>query len=378
MRSFAARATDGPGRPSPSVDEPGLVSVVIPTYNRAHLLGPCIESVLAQTYRPIEIVVVDDGSTDETPALAASFPPEVRYVRQANRGVAGARNTGLAHARGEFVAFLDSDDRWLPFKLALQVAFLKAWPEVGMVWTDMAAVDSAQNVLEPSYLRTMYHAYRRTCPEDMLAPAGTVATYWRDAPEALAGRPCYRGDLFRGMLLGNLVHTSTVLLRRHRQRAVGGFDEGLRISGEDYDFHLRTTAAGPVGFIDATTIRYTVGAADQLTAARYAIDIARNDLRTIRKWVGHERTKGLPPATLPARLALSCATLGEAQLLAGFRGAAARALCESLRHRPRQPRVAMLLLLTPMPHRLLHAGIAARRALRGLVAHVHRSSPAIG
>jgi GT2 family glycosyltransferase len=342
------------------------VSVVIPTYNRAHLLGRCIDSVLAQTHRAVEIILVDDGSTDGTAALATSFPAQVRYVRQVNQGVVGARNTGLGRARGEFVAFLDSDDRWLPFKLALQVAFLSKFPDVGMVWTDMAAVEPSGAVIKQAYLRTMYHAYRKVRLEEVLAPAGTVREYWPGASEELAARPCYRGDLFRSMLFGSLVHTSTVLLRRERQLLVGGFDPALRISGEDYDYHLRTTASGPVWFIDATTTLYTVGSADQLTASAYEVDMARNDLRTIRKWVDHTRTQDLPRVFMRERLAQRCARLGETQLVAGLRTAAGRALLESLRLRPLQPRVVFLLLLTLLPHQVFHAGVAGRRGMRRL------------
>ena len=104
--------------------EPGLVSVLIPSYNRGYLIGKTIESVLAQTYRPIEIIVVDDGSTDDTRAVIAKFGPAIRYIYQENAGLAVARNTGLVVARGEFIAFQDSDDMWLPWKLQVQVALM--------------------------------------------------------------------------------------------------------------------------------------------------------------------------------------------------------------------------------------------------------------
>lgn len=341
----------------------GLVSVIVPTYNRAHLLPGCIASVLTQSYRPVEIIIVDDGSGDSTERVARSFPRHVRYIRQENQGVSAARNTGLRAARGDFVAFLDSDDRWLPFKLALQVAFLAAHPDVGMVWTDMAAIDPDGRVIEPAYLRTMYSAYRRVRPEDALAPAGTVARYWSEAPGGMSEQRCYRGDLFAAMLAGNLVHTSTVLLRRRRQVEVGGFDETLRTSGEDYDYHLRTAAAGPVGFIDATTIHYTVGGADQLTSPRYELQIARNDIRTIRKWVDHPRTAALQQDPVGRHLAASCAWAGRLELSTGQRHEAARSLWESFRLRPRLG-VLALLALTLAPHGIFRLGVASRRCLR--------------
>lgn len=109
------------------------VSVVIPTYNRASLVTRAIHSVLNQTVAPREIIVVDDGSKDNTAEVIRAFGPPVRYVSQVNSGVAAARNTGVRHAQGDWVAFLDSDDDWLPHKLERQLELLDANPDV--VWS---------------------------------------------------------------------------------------------------------------------------------------------------------------------------------------------------------------------------------------------------
>ena len=106
------------------------VSVIIPAYNSEAFLAEALGSVLAQTYRPAEVIVVDDGSTDRSADVARSFEG-VRYIYQANRGPATARNTGIALARGEFIAFLDHDDVWLPNKLEVQMEFLLSHPHVG-------------------------------------------------------------------------------------------------------------------------------------------------------------------------------------------------------------------------------------------------------
>ncbi len=126
----------------------GVVSVIIPAWNAARTVGETIRSALGQTHRPIEVVVVDDGSTDETAAVVSSFGAAVRYVRQKNSGAAAARNLGIERSSGEFVALLDADDLWLPDKLERQVRTLRADRSVGAVQCGTTYVDDGMNVLE--------------------------------------------------------------------------------------------------------------------------------------------------------------------------------------------------------------------------------------
>ncbi|MEI6331191.1 MAG: glycosyltransferase family A protein [Pseudanabaena sp. ELA645] len=113
-----------------------LVSVIIPVYNREKFLAEAIDSVLAQTYRPIEIIVIDDGSTDKSGEIARSYA-ETKYIYQDNQGVSVARNIGVDAAQGEFLAFLDSDDMWLPNKLETQINYMLKHPEVNITGTEM-------------------------------------------------------------------------------------------------------------------------------------------------------------------------------------------------------------------------------------------------
>src|SRR5262249_23203018 len=141
----------------------GLVSIVVPTYNRAYCLPRTIDSVLTQTYPHFEIVIVDDGSTDNTRELiegVAARARPIRYLFQPNAGVCAARNCGLQAAKGDYIALLDSDDVWKPWKLEIQLACLDFLPEVGMIWTDMEAVDPQGRICNPRHLRTMYDAYQ--------------------------------------------------------------------------------------------------------------------------------------------------------------------------------------------------------------------------
>ncbi len=334
--------------------EHGLVSIVIPTYNRAHLVGEAIVSALNQTYRHYEIIVVDDGSQDDTgKMIQAAFGgnPKVRYIQQENRGVSAARNRALSEARGEFIAFLDSDDSWLPGKLELQVACLRFLPEAGMIWTDMEAVDGQGKTLFPTYLRRMYAAYRFfPTPQDLFA-----LEYRLDqvAQGGLAGFPgntrLFCGDIFSPMVLGNLVHTSTVLIRRERQRQVGLFDEEFRV-GEDYPFHLRTVRAGPVAFVETPATRYRIGMEDALTAPQYSFPVAKAYVDVLENSLREDGDRiRLPAGMLNDCLAKAYAWLGGECLRQRDARLARSHFRKSLRYRLFQPGVVARLFLSFLP-----------------------------
>lgn len=333
-----------------------VVSVVIPTFNRAYCIQRTVDSVLQQTYDKVQCLVVDDGSTDNTRELMADLygnEPRVVYIHQKNQGVCAARNTGLGRATGEFIALLDSDDIWKPWKLEVQLACLDRFPEAGMVWSDMEAIDDQDNVIDPRYLRTMYSAYQWFSSDDLFERSLPLTELTPGLRNEVGDGHAYTGDIFSQMVMGNLVHTSTVLLRRERQHVVGGFNLYLKRSGEDYDFHLRTCRYGPVAFVDCATILYRRGAADQLTAPEYTIDRAQNFLRTIEPYINNDREHiNLPDWMLDEVLADAHAWIGEEQLNLEQRWAGRRHLVTSLRHKPRQPRLLGLLALSMLPRAL--------------------------
>jgi glycosyltransferase involved in cell wall biosynthesis len=193
------------------------VSVVIPAYNAARYVGDAVRSVLAQEAPDVEIIVVDDGSTDDTAEAAARVASPVRVLRVANGGPGRARNVGVGASRAPLVAFLDADDRWLPGTLALRRRLLEAAPDAALVHGPTRYVDETG----------------RAVPFDPLAH-GTPA----------GGRG---GRVLRALFWGNFVHTSTVLVRRSALDEVGGFDERREVI-EDYDLWLRLAARRPFVF----------------------------------------------------------------------------------------------------------------------------------
>ncbi|GEM_PF-516010 len=188
-----------------------VVSVIIPAYNRAELLGPTLESVLAQTYADYEVIVVDDGSQDATgPAVQAYVPRfggRLFYVYQRNQGLPGARNTGCRLARGRYLAFLDSDDLWKPEKLATQVPLLEADPRLGLI-ASMAEV---------------------------INDAGQVVRVKPEAPP---------GDTLAEMVERGTAPPSSFVARREAMAQVGWFDPAIRPGLEDLDLGFRLAAAG--------------------------------------------------------------------------------------------------------------------------------------
>jgi glycosyltransferase involved in cell wall biosynthesis len=205
------------------------VSVVIPTYNRARYLQEAIGSALAQTDPAEEIIVVDDGSTDETASVLAAYGGNIRVINQVNAGVAAARNAGIAASKGDYIALLDSDDAWLPEKLAFQRQLAARWPEAVLIHTLCFTMDGDGRDRQDSR-----EEYAPRLEEDAL--------------ERLMGH-CYPT-------------TSTYFLQAKALRDVGGFDSAFEQGGgfaaEDWDLCLRLAERGPFASIGKPLARYRV------------------------------------------------------------------------------------------------------------------------
>ena len=211
------------------------VSVVIPTYNRADFVCEAIASVLRQDYPDMELIVVDDGSCDGTAAVVSGFGPAVRYLWQENRGVSAARNRGVAASTGGLIAFLDSDDLWLPSKVSAQVAYFEAHADTQACHTDEIWIRCGVRVNER-------HVHRK-----------------------------HGGWQFLASLRRCLISPSAVMMRRTLWDRLGGFDETLPAC-EDYDLWLRLTAVVPVGFLPERLVVKRGGRADQLSRCTPVLD----------------------------------------------------------------------------------------------------------
>ncbi len=208
-----------------------LVSVVVPVFNGEKYVAEAIDSILAQDYPALEIIVIDDGSSDRTLNILSSYGNRIRVLQQANKGSAAARNLGVASATGAYIAFLDADDYWFPGKVGQQVAALQAtgcrmaysnfkfWHAVDEVWPQPSKMLAAQD-----------------------APAfGSVEKRW----------------VYADLLLDCLVWTSTVMVEKAVLLAVGGFDEQLR-KGQDYDLWLRLSRVVEMAAMPWVTALYRI------------------------------------------------------------------------------------------------------------------------
>jgi glycosyltransferase involved in cell wall biosynthesis len=206
-----------------------LVSVILPAYNAEAFVARAIRSVLAQTYRPLELIVIDDGSTDGTRRVIDGFAPEVTVLTQANAGPYAARNLGIAHARGPLIAFADADDAWLPDKLARQVPLFQQ-PEVGLVFGDAIHV---------------------TAPRDG-APRSALSCFLVSTPR--------RGAVADHFVWSNFVPTCTAVVRRECLEEVGRFPSTSRLSA-DYLTWFRIAARHAVDYVEEPVAEYTVHSA---------------------------------------------------------------------------------------------------------------------
>jgi glycosyltransferase involved in cell wall biosynthesis len=205
-----------------------LVSVVIPTYNRAWIVQEAIDSVIAQEFRDFELIVVDDGSTDDTLLHLTGYGKQLRVIHQSNKGVSAARNAGISTASGRYLAFLDSDDLWLPGKLQVQVAFFKQNPEMRICQTEEVWIRNGLRV----------------------------------NPKQRHRKPS--GMIFERSLGLCLVSPSAVMIERDLLSEVGFFNETLPAC-EDYDLWLRVSCRYPVHLIDQPLIVKRGGHEDQLS-----------------------------------------------------------------------------------------------------------------
>jgi glycosyltransferase involved in cell wall biosynthesis len=255
-----------PGRPVSSVVP--TVSVIIPTYNRADLVTQAIDSVLQQTYQDFELIVVDDGSTDDTESIVRAYGDRVLYVRTQNGGTGHARNVGMEHASGRYLTFLDSDDLLYPYALEFGTRLLERFPDVSMVCAEVTGFDD-HGFLERFHLKR-YHGstyrdaaitYEAIFPLSMPLPAtGALPDEVLREDPGVRDRRVYYGNIYDAYLLNIVLFQNNAMLRRGAVEAIGPRNEAIYCF-EELDYLVRLSRHHDVLFADVPTylLRYHEG-----------------------------------------------------------------------------------------------------------------------
>ncbi|MEA3500414.1 MAG: glycosyltransferase, partial [Candidatus Marinimicrobia bacterium] len=211
------------------------ISVIIPVFNRENTISRAIDSVLNQTYKPLEIIVVDDGSTDKTDDILKSYSDKIKVIHQKNSGVSAARNNGIKNSVGKWIALLDSDDEWLPNKLQLEVDYINKNHRINILQTEEIWIRDGRRVNPKKYHKKI------------------------------------SGDIFKKSLELCLVSPSAVIFKRSLFDEIGDFDEELPVC-EDYDYWLRTSLKYHVGLVNKFGIKKYGGHSDQLSQKYWGMD----------------------------------------------------------------------------------------------------------
>ena len=263
-----------------------MVSVIIPVYNSERYISEAVESVLNQTYRNLQVIVINDGSTDGTERALEPYMDHINYFFQENRGVAAARNVGIRSSRGRYIAFLDSDDIWMPEKLENQVSYMIGHPEFKFLYSDYVYFN-----------------------DDNLDVKDSIPLYKNAKPA---------GCIFHNLVMSShFLHTSTVLAKREIIEEVGGFDERFRL-GEDYELWLRISAIYDIGYVEGVFSGYRRHPGS-LTANNYNQEVPW-EIRAIEKNLkaNPDKARELKPPRIRRRLSEIYKSFGHSSFIKGL------------------------------------------------------------
>lgn len=305
-----------------------IVSVIIPAYNAARWIAETIDSVLVQTFRDFEVIVVDDGSTDETPEIVAKYGNSVRHVRKENGGESSARNAGVRAAHGKYVAFVDADDLWLPEKIELQMKLFTKCPDLAWAYCDALVFDGQTN-------QVLWKISDTTKP--------------------------YEGDILRPLLLDNFIGSPTPIIRRDVFDVAGYFDESplIRI-GPDWDMWLRIAAKHAIGYVAQPLAKYRWHSSSMTgtTGPQYTFE---SKLRVIENAVAREPKR---LADLRGRaIANLCTIMGKWMVKRNEDAKAREMFIRAIRYYPYDIRILAYWLATFLPVPFLRRTVDTLRQL---------------
>ncbi len=255
----------------------------MPTYNRGHLIKRALDSVLSQTEAGDEVIVVDDGSTDNTEEVVAEYGSKVKYIKKENGGAGTTRNLGIRTAKKDLIAFIDSDDEWMPGKLELQRAFMQACPDLLYCFTDIE-FHGADGHTDSFTLRNWTAGFPSI--QEVFEPAGNYSDYV-PLQEGKKDFKCYKGSLYKAELTANYMNVITLIVRRKMLDDTVRFAEDTP-TFEDWEFHARLGGAGQGAYLECETARQHGHPGPRLTDAN-RLKMAESRIRIIERVWGQDK-----------------------------------------------------------------------------------------
>jgi glycosyltransferase involved in cell wall biosynthesis len=336
-------------------DSHPLVSVVITTYNCGGYIGQALDSLLAQTYGHYEVIVVDDGSEDDTAQVLARYGDRIRTFRQPNLGISRARNEAFRLCTGKYIAFLDADDRWKPYKLALQVAILEKMPDVGMLFTNYDLIDEDGEIVATSAIESGFPIFKdyRFGLENSFSHRISLTALCIEVSEAAAGQIIYHGNAFRQLFQGNFVLPSTEMFRRECLHRGLRFNEQYRCA-TDQDFHLRLARNHRIAYVGCPAVDYRINRKGRLSSNKNTAAMIYNTIESRKRIIAAEPQFASMEKTLIREvLGKNYSRLAYFHLSELKKGKAAAAALRSLGYAPANLRPWLVLALAAVPSPLL-------------------------
>lgn len=255
-----------------------LVSVVIPTYNCGEYIQLAIDSVLGQSFKDYEIIVIDDGSQDDTKKILSKYSEKIRYFFQSNCGPGRARNEAIKKSKGRYIAFLDADDQWKPFKLEMQILILEKLKDVSFLFANYDQMDECGYVFCKSVIERGFPVFKEY--------QTGLKSFFHNSINLQGLRNCpakdntiYYGNVFCSLFKGNFILPSTVILRKSCLETNTWFEEKYRCA-EDQDFHLRLSRTNIFAYVDCSLVNYRANRKNKLSGNNNIPDLILNTIKS--------------------------------------------------------------------------------------------------
>jgi|GEM_PF-1135942 len=334
-----------------------MVSVILPTHNRAHYIPYAIQSVLNQTYKDIELIVINDGSTDETEEVIKPYLRDINYIHQENSGSGKARNEGIKAAKGEYIAFIDDDDIWLPWKLELQMEIFNKHKEIGIICTNFSIFNDKEE--RPSGIKEYFGLFKRTNLDFDTIFKQNKRIFFNDKEFNF-----YWGDIFPTIIQGSLIHQVSILTKKNIVEEIGFYNESLS-DNEDYDVCLKIGEKYEIGYVDIDTVKVRLSPKTRSNDESTRIKFWENNLQIVTQAINRSSKKEiLDKNSISNRFDQIYQKIAYYSLSAGDLKKSRFYLKKIIKNAPTQVKPYLLAILTFVPYSFILKALSIKRKLQ--------------